>query len=78
MKKETFIRGMVCCVGDNFVIFYYLSAAETWPDKSVAFDGNLKVGFDYQYAMYMNLLCSFVKGILRIQGSLYVRNFDRC
>jgi hypothetical protein len=52
---------VACSVEDNFVIFYYLSASETWPDKRVAFDGSLKVGFDYQYAMYMNLLCSFVK-----------------
>ena len=43
------IRGVACSVGDNFVIFYYLSASETWPDKRVACDGSLKVGFVKTY-----------------------------
>ena len=33
MKRLSYKRGGASREGGNFVIFYYLSASEMWPDK---------------------------------------------
>jgi hypothetical protein len=33
-------RGVASLEGDKWIVFYYLSASEIWPDEMVAFDGS--------------------------------------
>jgi hypothetical protein len=37
--KTGLIRGMASLVGDNLVVFYYLSVSEIWPDKRDGLSG---------------------------------------